>query len=70
MTKPWSLGTAIAHVDLRSRDVDIDNLTFKLDLDRIWLRYGADTFQAPMPAAEGTVTFDEYLKQKQPAEAS
>ena len=59
MTKPWSLGTAVADVDLRSRDVDLTNLMFKLDLDRVWLRYERQVFEAPVPAGEGLVTFDE-----------
>ena len=52
MTKPWSLGTCIADVDLRSRDVELENLTFQRDLDKMWVRYERKVFQTPMPQAK------------------
>lgn len=66
MTQKWKLGTAIATLDLRGRDVQFTNLMFQKDAARLWTRYQGEQLDAPLAQErdEHIVTFEEYLAQK------
>lgn len=63
-TQRWMLGTAIAEVNLRGRDVHIDNLEFQLDATAVWARYERRTFSAAIPQPTGLISFEDYLLRK------
>lgn len=68
MARKWQLGTAIADVDLRGREVRIDNLEFQVEPDRIWVRYERELFEAQTTRPDGLLTYAEYLGQKAEAQ--
>lgn len=63
-TARWMLGTAIAEVNLRGRDVHIDNLEYQLDTSAVWARFERRTFTATIPQPTGLLSFEEYLQRK------
>lgn len=63
-TARWMLGTAIAEVNLRGRDVHIDNLEYQLDAARVWARFERITFSAAIPAPPGLISFEDYLTRR------
>lgn len=58
----WQLGTAIATVDLYTREVDFDNLVFKMNNREIWVTWRGQVFGAPVPPPQNLVSFAEYLE--------
>lgn len=57
----WQLGTAIAEVDLGSREVVFHNLKFELEPNRVWVRFERQTFEAPVAAPVGFDPVKDYL---------
>lgn len=69
-TKPtakWQLGTAIAEVNLRGRDVHIDNLEYQMDGAAVWARYERKTFSAAILQPTGLISFEEWIARKEKA---
>lgn len=67
-TSRWHLGTAFAEVNLRGRDVHVDNLEFQVDAGHVWARFERRTFAAAIPAPTGLISFEDWLaKQKREA---
>lgn len=69
-TSRWMLGTALAEVNLRGRDVHIDNLEFQLDDQACYVRYERKTFSAAIPQPTGLISFEEYLNRKEERRAA
>lgn len=61
MTKPPQLGTGVGDVDLRSRDVELKNISYQTDRESVWARFERQFFTAPVPVTEGFMTFEQYL---------
>lgn len=68
MTVKWQLGTAIADVDLRGREVRFDNLEFQVEPDRVWVRYERKNFEAENYQPSQFLTYEEYLRTQVKAE--
>jgi hypothetical protein len=69
-TQKWMLGTAIAEVNLRGRDVHLDNLEYQMDADTVWTRFERRTFAAALPRPAGLISFDEWQAAKARQEAA
>jgi hypothetical protein len=69
-TTKWMLGTAIAEVNLRGRDVHLDNLEYQLDDQAVWARYERQTFSAAIPQPTGLISFEEYMHRKEEKRAA
>jgi hypothetical protein len=69
-TQRWMLGTALAEVNLRGRDVAINNLEYQLDSAAVWARFERRTFSASIPQPTGLISFEEYLTRKQQGRAA
>lgn len=69
-TQKWMLGTALAEVNLRGRDVTINNLEYQLDTSAVWARFERRTFSAAIPQPTGLISFEDYLKDKQERRAA
>jgi hypothetical protein len=69
-TVKWQLGTAVAEVNLRGRDVHVDNLEYQIDGAAVWSRFERRTFSAAIPQPTGLISFEEYLQRKQKREAA
>jgi hypothetical protein len=69
-TQKWMLGTAIAEVNLRGRDVHLDNLEYQLDDQAVWARYERQTFSAAIPQPTGLISFEEYMNRKEEKRAA
>lgn len=63
-TVKWQLGTAVAEINLRGRDVSINNLEYQLDAQSVWARFERRTFSAPIPQPTGLISFDEWIARK------
>lgn len=61
--RAWQLGTAIAHVDLRSRHVSIDNLRFETDGDVLHTFYQQQWWSVERPRPDHKITFDAWKAQ-------
>jgi hypothetical protein len=69
-TQKWMLGTALAEVNLRGRDVQLSNLEYQMDDAAVWARFERRTFSAAIPQPTGLISFEEYLERKQKREAA
>jgi hypothetical protein len=66
-TQKWMLGTALAEVNLRGRDVHLDNLEYQMDSSAVWARFERRTFSAAIPAPTGLISFEDWIAAKQRA---
>jgi hypothetical protein len=69
-TQKWMLGTALAEVNLRGRDVMISNLEYQLDAQSVWARFERRTFSAAIPQPTGLISFEEYMNRKEEKRAA
>ncbi len=58
----WQLGTAIATLDFYTREVDFDNLVFKMNDREIWISWRGQVFSAPVPPPYNLVTYAQYME--------
>lgn len=49
----WELGTAIAEVNLKGREVNLTNLKYELEADRVWVRFERVNYEAPISLPTG-----------------
>jgi len=60
-SNPFHIGTAIADVNLKSKEVRFNNLKFNVLPDQISVRFERQTFDAGQPRPAGTMTYDRWV---------